>query len=287
MPSATEHSQQLTGPIRKLPSDGSKGTDQDGRPTSRTESTKFKKCPAQVGGGTAQDLKTRQISIREALVDSKLWWEGPHWLSKDESCWPSEEQQLNEEDEFKIGTERKRKVTMAATLITERPLKFDWDLGKIGSWQKLVRRTAWMSRWQGKRPPDDIDGRDRIVMQHVDANGEFTGEISEHQVRSLRGEEIRAAELKLIRMLQRENFPDAFYALSNDRQLQKKAKLRQLQPVWDPRDELIRVQGRMELAIREAKANPPVLLPANHPVMDLLTAHCSLLTRLKERQHRP
>ena len=26
----------------------------------------------------------------------------------------------------------------------------------------------------------------------------------------------------------------------------------------------------MELAIREAKANPPVLLPANHPVMDLL-----------------
>ena len=159
---------------------------------------------------------------------------------------------------------------MAATLITERPLKFDWDLGKIGSWQKLVRRTAWMSRWQGKRPPDDIDGRDRIVMQHVDANGEFTGEISEHQVRSLRGEEVRAAELKLIRMLQRENFPDAFYALSNDRQLQKKAKLRQLQPVWDPRDELIRVQGRMELAIREAKANPPVLLPANHPVMDLL-----------------
>ena len=63
------------------------------------------------------DLAFRGASA-EALVDSKLWWGGPHWLSKDESCWPSEEQQLNEEDEFKIGTERKRKVAMAATLIT-------------------------------------------------------------------------------------------------------------------------------------------------------------------------
>ena len=52
----------------------------------------WRHCP---GLENPADLASRGASA-EALVDSKLWWEGPHWLSKDESCWPSEEQQLNE-----------------------------------------------------------------------------------------------------------------------------------------------------------------------------------------------
>ena len=71
-------------------------------------------------------------------------------------------------------------------------------------------------------------------------------------------------------MLQRENFPEIFNAVSNGRKPHSRLKLGQLRPLWDPRDKLVRVLGRMELAIRERNANPPILIPANHPVVDLL-----------------
>ena len=71
-------------------------------------------------------------------------------------------------------------------------------------------------------------------------------------------------------MLQRENFPEIFNAVSNGRKPHSRLKLGQLRPLWDSRDQLVRVLGRMELAIRERNVNPAILLPANHPVVGLL-----------------
>ena len=43
-----------------------------------------------------------------------------------------------------------------------------------------------------------------------------------------------------------------------------------LRPTWDTRDKLIRVTGRIEVALRDRAQDAPILLPANHTVMNLL-----------------
>jgi hypothetical protein len=44
----------------------------------------------------------------------------------------------------------------------------------------------------------------------------------------------------------------------------------------DPKDRLIRVTGRMELAIREQTPDPPILLPPNNKIVDLLIRNCHI-----------
>ena len=76
-------------------------------------------------------------------------------------------------------------------------------------------------------------------------------------------------------------------------QLRPKGNLVVLRPTWDARDKLIRVTGRIEVALRDRAQDAPILLPANHTVMDLLITdthnklhHASVratLAELKER----
>ena len=91
----------------------------------------WRHCP---GVDNPADLASRGASA-DALIDSKLWWNGPSWLSEEESSWPTEDNQsLSEDDEVKMAAEKKRKVTMAATLVVERPIKLEWeDLEDVSS----------------------------------------------------------------------------------------------------------------------------------------------------------
>ena len=70
--------------------------------------------------------------------------------------------------------------------------------------------------------------------------------------------------------MQRERFSEDFNDLSSSGNIKSKSKLRFLRPTWDPQDQLMRVLGRIELALRDRAQEAPILLPADHPVMDML-----------------
>ena len=65
----------------------------------------------------------------------------------------------------------------------------------------------------------------------------------------LRPEEVQEAELTILRDIQKECYSFQLRTLEAGLPLTEKAGLSQLLPAWDPRDNLIRVPGRMELAI--------------------------------------
>ena len=109
----------------------------------------------------------------------------------------------------------------------------------------------------------------------------------------LSGEELAEAELRIYRQLQKEKYPKAFETLQLGLPVHPKEKIASLLPVWDERDKLIRVTGRVALALRDRNVEPPILLPANHRIVSLIITdrHCSLyhagvkttLSELKER----
>jgi hypothetical protein len=109
----------------------------------------------------------------------------------------------------------------------------------------------------------------------------------------LSGEELAEAELRIYRQLQKEKYPKAFETLQLGLPVHPKEKIASLLPVWDERDKLIRVIGRVALALRDRNVEPPILLPANHRIVSLIITdrHCSLyhagvkttLSELKER----
>ena len=227
----------------------------------------WRHCP---GIDNPADLASRGATA-EALINSKLWWEGPPWLVKEKANWPTDKDYtISEDEEFEIASERKRTVTITlagVNTVDERRKGVDWELDRISHWNQLIRRAAWMQRFgrYGRldRPEDEVNGKTRVRTN-------FNGQLKEHWLNCLRAEEIREAELFILRGLQQECYPESYAALENKETLHQKNKILKLRPVWDGRDRLIRVTGRMELAIREEQLAPPILLPPNHPILDLL-----------------
>ena len=84
------------------------------------------------------------------------------------------------------------------------------------------------------------------------------------------GEELDEAELFIYRQLQMETYPKAFESLQMEGPVHPKEKIAHPHPVWDPRDKLIRITGRLSLALRDKDIEPPILLPANHPVVSFI-----------------
>jgi hypothetical protein len=102
-------------------------------------------------------------------------------------------------------------------------------------------------------------------------------------------EELNEAELAICRQLQVERYPKAFWTLQRGLEIHPKEKIASLRPVWDNRDRLIRVTGRVALALRDRDIQPPILLPANHPVVTMLiinkhvfNSHTGVKTTLSE-----
>ncbi|XP_057381572.1 uncharacterized protein LOC130704107 [Daphnia carinata] len=225
----------------------------------------WRHCP---GIHNPADLASRGAPA-SALVHSELWWNGPPWL-KEETEWPDSTPDAGETSiHEKIEAEAKGKTVIMSVATVEPATPMEWQLERIPSWNRLLRRTAWMLRFLHKnRPINRTQIRTPIKI----------GDEKEILVDHLTVEELTKAELLIYRQLQKEAFPKTFQDLQEGRQPHHKEKIAKLRPVWDERDKLIRVTGRVELALRDRDIEPAILLPTHHPVVKLLIAdrHVSL-----------
>jgi len=238
----------------------------------------WRHCP---GLENPADLASRGAPAH-ALVESKLWWHGPAWLTEGESEWPNSPEHNTNETQEKIEEEETKKTANVSLAVVEITQPIEWHLDRVSTWGQLLFRTAWILRILNrikKKTRDPGIGLKEIITV---AGKEIT-------IDKMAGEELDEAELAICRQLQRDRYPKAFRTLQLGLQIHPKEKIASLRPVWDKRDRLIRVTGRVELALRDRDIQPPILLPANHPVVTMLITdkhqfilHAGVKTTLSE-----
>ncbi|XP_045027159.1 uncharacterized protein LOC123470673 [Daphnia magna] len=239
-------------------------------------------CP---GAQNPVDLASRGAPA-VTLVHSELWWNGPSWLKEDETKWPDSTPEVEEPSVHeRIEAEAKSKTVTMSVAFVEPATSVEWHLDRIPSWNRLLRRTAWILRFASKNRPTNA-----TQMKTPIKTGGGKQIMVEHQ----KVEELTKVELLIYWQLQKEAFPKTFQDLKEGRQPHHKEKIAALRPVWDARQKLIRITGRAELALRDREIEPAILLPTQHPVVKLiihdrhvLLKHAGVKTTLSDLRERP
>ncbi|XP_039306760.1 uncharacterized protein LOC113004056 [Solenopsis invicta] len=159
------------------------------------------------------------------FLRNQTWFTGPSWLSKDEVEWPNEIIRIPEIPELKKN----------ACLISEHT-KFD-ILDRYSSYSKLIRIVSYCLR---VRHPNKHTG-------------------------VLQAEEINKAEIRVLKILQADQFSDEIKRLNGAST--NKSKFANLNPFIDEYG-LIRVGGRLQKSDLTFAQKHPILLPSRHSLTD-------------------
>ena len=254
----------------------------------------WRHCP---GLQNPADLASRGAPA-PALVNSQLWWNGPEWLKLEEEKWPDppDSEQHDSSVQNDIESESRGAVANSAAAITVNK-RFEWSLERISTWNRLLRRTAWIfrfiHRFRKKKRYQGIGLTEVVKIKDYNKDKSKRKPDKEATIARMSGEELDEAELFIYRQLQMETYPKAFESLQMEGPVHPKEKIAHLHPVWDPRDKFIRITGRVSLALRDKDIEPPILLPANHPVVSFIITdrhqwlmHAGVKTTLSELKER-
>ncbi|XP_055590680.1 uncharacterized protein LOC129742764 [Uranotaenia lowii] len=191
--------------------------------------------------------------------DSSIWFRGPEFLYQEEELWPTRKA-LSE------PTEELRHCNMHAESIRlEDPI----DVGRFSRWSKVLRVTAYMYRFSRNSRKNSVRNFDNLTQ-----------------------EELLLAENCLIRMIQRDTYPEDLKILKENSELPrqkwkalpKTSKLEQLSPVLDEFG-ILRVDSRIVAAKRVSKETKyPIILPGKHVLTELIidSYHRKFLHRFDE-----
>ncbi|XP_053692622.1 uncharacterized protein LOC128741071 [Sabethes cyaneus] len=179
----------------------------------------------------------------EQLQHTSTWWHGPDWLSKQPRFWPSlsplhielfDQQDLEE-----------RPITLVAQPITVNSI-----FSLRSSYMALVRIVAWMQRFCYNSQPKNLALR---------RNG------------CLRVPEIKEAEKTLVRIAQSEIFSEDLSSIAKTGQVKPNSQLKLLTPLVC--QGILRVRGRLQHAAVSYDRKHPMILPAKHPLTDLIARY--------------
>lgn len=205
------------------------------------------------------------------LAESDTWWKGPTFLRESKEVWPENKicrvEGCNElkgtpglnkilsessEDYAKDprsmnGTEHSESAftSVVAEISQLKPEKYS-------SWLKLTRIQAWINRF--------------IENCKLPTGSRIDGELI--------SDEIKKAEVQLIKQTQRSEFMDEWLSLSREKPLPAHSKLLGLQPKLDE-DGLMRSDGRLVYAkFLSYDVRFPVILPRRSWITKLIVKHC-------------
>ncbi|XP_025263729.1 LOW QUALITY PROTEIN: uncharacterized protein LOC105255169, partial [Camponotus floridanus] len=189
------------------------------------------------------DLITRGVSV-DTLLNSGLWWNGPHWLKSD-SYRPEQE----EEAEMNLPEMKSTTMTMKTTE--------DYVLMRYSSFDKLKRVIAYCMLFKNN------------ALNKKKIGGPLTVE------------ECDEAEKAIVKLVQQETFRQEIRDLKEQREISRKSQIRGLDSFLDT-DGLIRVGGRFRNSNLPWTQKHQIILPAKHFVIGLIIRsehvrhyHCS------------
>ena len=194
------------------------------------------------------DLVTRGISNPSKLMQTNKfgtnWFTGPAFLEKDESAWPHS----LIGDLHESNPEIKKKDVLVAFGVVHQELI---NPARFSSWVKLKRVEAWLLRFL-------------FNCRSQQNEGKLIGELS--------CEEIKKAQLILIRNLQQVVFFEELSILQKNGSLPRNHYLASLSPFVDQNGTL-RVGGRLKKANIPHDSKHQSILPKDHPITKMIISH--------------
>ena len=130
---------------------------------------------------------------------------------------------------------------------------------RISLWSKLLRMTAWVMRWI------------KIVRKRVNKTNVEEG--SPTQLHVLSVEELKAAEVVVIKGYQRKEFNEEFMVLDGHRNKKLRESIGSLN-LYVGEDGLIRVGGRLQQSNLDEKVMHPVILPKKGKLTEMIIRWC-------------
>ena len=219
------------------------------------------------------DFATRGLSVME-IIGLDLWWHGPAWLKEDKTCWPNWNLPDISSAEIEQLLDQARQVprvlynttNLVKDDLTEQDKAisiFLIDESKYSSLRRLLRVTAYclkfIKRKIWNRCPTEV--LNRIVQKYPNLNVFDTVRDN-----SVSFDDIKAAKLCWVFVIQRRNFADVFNAIEKGQKngLQKQLGLRV------DKFNVIRCHGRFLNTDLSEDAKYPKLLPRQEYFTKLL-----------------
>lgn len=181
------------------------------------------------------DCATRGLSPKQ-LNEFELWWNGPAWLTNENSEYPKFN--INDIEVHDEQMEAKS-IKASVNIATKRSESF---IHKYSSLTKLVRITAYVRRYIHNLRAKQSDRR-------------HTGMLSTHEHRS--------SLLCLVRLVQNDSFHHEKTIIAKNESLPNKNKLSKLTPFIDKQN-ILRVRGRLHRTKFSYDRKHPMILPASH-----------------------
>lgn len=187
------------------------------------------------------DVATRGTSTR-LLCDNSLWWHGPEWLLIDIHQWKIFTcEDVLAKQEYKCELKVGKKTTESSALLCTKEIEgnqietpYGIQCKNFSSYYKLIRVTAWVERFISR-----------------------IKKISVKTSKILTCEELKIAEEKWIKFVQRRNYSDIFSAIYEN----KPNNLQNQLGLFISDDGFLRCKGRFENADLSEAARIPILLP--------------------------
>lgn len=206
------------------------------------------------------DVISRGLAPDE-LINLKIWWKGPSWMSSSEHR-PTESSILLPKES---SLPEQRPIRLA--LLVMNPIK---DLvNNYSSWHRLLRAVGWILRFVEYIR----SGRKNLSTKYLTVQN------------------LRDAEIKLIQKAQKEAFGKELTALEQLKEVPHRSKLKSLNPSL--KNNLLVVGGRLENATIPEEQKRPIVLPSDHRITRLIfmerhrtLLHCGPLALLADiRRH--
>lgn len=194
------------------------------------------------GENNSSDLISRGLMPME-IINNNMWWHGPEFLIQPEATWPESIVNIDPEDTaYKVEFKKITSLVQQKSLGENPFIKWVNDSSRTFNVKKKLAMVLRFSH--------NVRSRKANLPKR-------TG--------SVKVEEIRDAELTIVRMHQKEYLNEEFEALSTAKAIPSKSKILNLCPFWDNYDRVIRVGGRLHNAqhIDEDHKNQ-IVLPKCH-----------------------
>lgn len=195
------------------------------------------------------DLISRGLSPYQ-LMDNRLWWNGPEWLSGESHSWPQKD--TTNLDELDLTLLEEHKVSCTVQVIDTNEI---FTLKSM--FTSLVKLVAWIRRFS--------------------YNCKISNRSSRRREDFLTYAEQNEAILMLVRLAQTETFPSELDALSVGKEVKPTSRLKSLAPRII--NGVICIGGRLEKAQISQKRKHPMILDCHHPFSKLIAVfyHLKLL----------